>query len=66
MDEIHLEFNALSGQDDDDISTIVDLVVLFDRFQRLTTWNCPGSGYGKYPKQGSKFRPKVDCESDFF
>ena len=49
MDAIHREFTSISSEDDDVVGTIVDLAVLFDRFQRLMTWNCPGTGYGKYP-----------------
>ena len=53
MDEIYSEFTSLNAKSNGDISAVVDLAVLFDRFQRLTTWNCPGTGYGKYPMNPS-------------
>ncbi|CAG5084157.1 Oidioi.mRNA.OKI2018_I69.PAR.g10565.t1.cds [Oikopleura dioica] len=49
IDYIFHEYTELAAKPDSDISAIGDLAVIYDRFQRLYTWNCPATGYGKYP-----------------
>ncbi|CAG5076816.1 Oidioi.mRNA.OKI2018_I69.PAR.g8555.t1.cds [Oikopleura dioica] len=49
IESIFTEFNVLKNKPDGDVSVVEDLARVFDRFQRLYTWNCPETGYGKYP-----------------